>query len=178
MGWLAWLRAGTSGILSIRSDASEQDLRDSLLDARVLSMSGPSDTSGSIISQEQQYVLRRIRDNPMWTLDRGTGFYQQERLNKKKASLLGAGRCVKPRRDSGRGGGLGVSTVETVGVWVQLMMLRLLLAIQHGQQPVQRQKQCFFLPPLASMQYARLINEHCCLLAAGQQFSSGGFALF
>jgi hypothetical protein len=26
------------------------------------------------------------------TLDRGTGFYQQERLNKRKASLLGSGK--------------------------------------------------------------------------------------
>jgi hypothetical protein len=29
------------------------------------------------------------------TLDRGTGFYVQERLSKKKASLLGSGRCVR-----------------------------------------------------------------------------------
>ena len=48
--------------------------------------------SSSIASEEQRYVTRRIRDNPMWTLDRGTGFYQQERLSKKKASLLGSGR--------------------------------------------------------------------------------------
>jgi hypothetical protein len=42
--------------------------------------------------EEHRYIQRRIRDNPMWTLDRGTGFYVQERLNKKKASLLGSGK--------------------------------------------------------------------------------------
>eukprot|EP00879_Flechtneria_rotunda_P009517 GHRR01009961.1.p1 GENE.GHRR01009961.1~~GHRR01009961.1.p1 ORF type:complete len:908 (+),score=299.94 GHRR01009961.1:108-2726(+) len=46
----------------------------------------------SLQSEEQRYISRRIRDNPMWTLDRGTGYHQQERLNKKKASLLGTGR--------------------------------------------------------------------------------------
>lgn len=42
--------------------------------------------------EEHLYIQRRIRDNPMWTLDRGTGFYVQERLSKKKASLLGSGK--------------------------------------------------------------------------------------
>lgn len=42
--------------------------------------------------EEARYIQRRIRDNPMWTLDRGTGFYVQERISKKKASLLGSGK--------------------------------------------------------------------------------------
>lgn len=42
--------------------------------------------------EEHRYIQRRIRDNPMWTLDRGTGFYVQERISKKKASLLGSGK--------------------------------------------------------------------------------------
>lgn len=40
--------------------------------------------------EEHRYIQRRIRDNPMWTLDRGTGYYVQERISKKKASLLGS----------------------------------------------------------------------------------------
>lgn len=43
-------------------------------------------------AEERRYIQRRIATNPMWTLDRGTGWYVQERLNKKKASLLGSGK--------------------------------------------------------------------------------------
>lgn len=53
----------------------------------------PSESGGPLYhpeDDEHRYIQRRIRDNPMWTLDRGTGFYVQERLSKKKASLLGS----------------------------------------------------------------------------------------
>jgi hypothetical protein len=37
-------------------------------------------------------VRRRIQQNPMWTVDRGTGYYSMEREAKKKASLLSSGK--------------------------------------------------------------------------------------
>lgn len=43
-------------------------------------------------AEEQQVLQRRIRQ-PLWSLDRGTGYYQQERVKHKKASLLETGRC-------------------------------------------------------------------------------------
>ncbi|MEW5317554.1 MAG: hypothetical protein WDW38_008842 [Sanguina aurantia] len=42
-------------------------------------------------AEEQQVIKRKIRQ-PLWTLDRGTGYYQQERVKHKKASLLETGR--------------------------------------------------------------------------------------
>lgn len=44
-------------------------------------------------AEEQQVLQRRIRQ-PLWSLDRGTGYYQQERVKHKKASLLETGRFV------------------------------------------------------------------------------------
>jgi hypothetical protein len=98
MGWLDWLRAGQSGVLSQRSDVSTQEqqgmLRSSLLDPGLQPAAScpASEASTTLANEEQRYVLRRIRDNPMWTLDRGTGFYDLERRTKKKASLLGSGK--------------------------------------------------------------------------------------
>ncbi|GBF90042.1 hypothetical protein Rsub_02750 [Raphidocelis subcapitata] len=59
---------------------------------------------------ESSQAQARNRKNPMWTLDRGSGYYQAERHAKKKASLLGSG------RDAGK------SRVEYSGVeWARLM---------------------------------------------------------
>lgn len=51
-----------------------------------------SDPSGTTAHDEQLYVRRRIQQNPMWTVDRGTGYYSMEREAKKKASLLSSGK--------------------------------------------------------------------------------------
>lgn len=101
MGWLSRLRSRNSAGTPSNKDMSAHDLRTGLLADRAVQsqsnlMTPSMSRSGSFASEEQHYVMRRIRDNPMWTLDRGTGFYQQERLNKKKASLLGSGRWVHP----------------------------------------------------------------------------------
>lgn len=45
-------------------------------------------------AEEQQVLQRKIRQ-PLWTLDRGTGYHQQERVKHKKASLLETGRWVR-----------------------------------------------------------------------------------
>eukprot|EP00882_Tetradesmus_deserticola_P015111 GHRQ01016088.1.p1 GENE.GHRQ01016088.1~~GHRQ01016088.1.p1 ORF type:complete len:387 (+),score=150.80 GHRQ01016088.1:751-1911(+) len=98
MGWLDWLHAGQSSVLSERGDWSflEQQtmLRSSMLEPGLQpAPSTPaSEASTTLANEEQRYVQRRVRDNPMWTLDRGTGFYDQERRTKKKASLLGSGK--------------------------------------------------------------------------------------
>lgn len=97
MGWSHNLRLQNNASVSSSKVMSSQDLRSGLLEDRALQsqshvMASNISRSGSSASEEQRYVIRRIKDNPMWTLDRGTGFYQQERLNKKKASLLGSGR--------------------------------------------------------------------------------------
>ncbi|WIA36749.1 hypothetical protein OEZ86_008018 [Tetradesmus obliquus] len=69
-------------------------LRSSLLDPALQPASScpASEASTTLANEEHRYVLRRVRDNPMWTLDRGTGFYDMERRTKKKASLLGSGK--------------------------------------------------------------------------------------
>uniref|UniRef100_A0A383WNJ7 Inward rectifier potassium channel C-terminal domain-containing protein n=1 Tax=Tetradesmus obliquus TaxID=3088 RepID=A0A383WNJ7_TETOB len=69
-------------------------LRSSLLDPGLQPAAScpASEGSTTLASEEHRYVLRRVRDNPMWTLDRGTGFYDMERRTKKKASLLGSGK--------------------------------------------------------------------------------------
>ena len=41
---------------------------------------------------EMRYVRRRIQANPLWTVDRGTGFYAEQRQDRKRPSLLAAGR--------------------------------------------------------------------------------------
>ncbi len=41
--------------------------------------------------EETKYVRKRFKD-PKWTLDRGAGYYQQERLKRKLPSLLTTGR--------------------------------------------------------------------------------------
>eukprot|EP00882_Tetradesmus_deserticola_P020660 GHRQ01022322.1.p2 GENE.GHRQ01022322.1~~GHRQ01022322.1.p2 ORF type:complete len:161 (+),score=68.69 GHRQ01022322.1:755-1237(+) len=98
MGWLDWLHAGQSSVLSERGDWSflEQQtmLRISMLEPGLQpAPSTPaSEASTTLANEEQRYVQRRVRDNPMWTLDRGAGFYDQERRTKKKASLLGSGK--------------------------------------------------------------------------------------
>lgn len=98
MGWFDWLHAGDSGVLSQRSDLSVQEqrgmLRSSLLEPGLQPAASfpASEASTSLANEEHRYVLRRVRDNPMWTLDRGTGFYDMERRAKKKASLLGSGK--------------------------------------------------------------------------------------
>jgi hypothetical protein len=51
-----------------------------------------SDPNGTPAHDEQLYVRRRIQQNPMWTVDRGTGYYSLEREAKKKASLLSSGK--------------------------------------------------------------------------------------
>jgi hypothetical protein len=63
-----------------------EEARTSLLQRR------DSTASGDAITEEERYVRKRIAQNPMWTVDRGTGWYSQEREAKKKASLLGSGR--------------------------------------------------------------------------------------
>lgn len=50
-------------------------------------------------AEEQQVLQRKIRQ-PLWTLDRGTGYYQQERVKHKKASLLETGRWVDSQRQA------------------------------------------------------------------------------
>jgi hypothetical protein len=98
MGWFDWLHAGQSSVLSQRSNMSAQEeqgmLRSSLLDPGLQQAAScpASEASATLANEEQRYVLRRVRDNPMWTLDRGTGFYDLERRTKKKASLLGSGK--------------------------------------------------------------------------------------
>jgi hypothetical protein len=93
MGLLDWVTGSGSGVLSSR-DASFAGTRNSLLLHDGQLQSQHSEVSEAIHSEEQRYVQRRIRDNPMWTLDRGTGFYAEERVHKKKASLLGTGKYV------------------------------------------------------------------------------------
>lgn len=77
-GWLT----GKPTRLPLRAP-STADVRSSLLEARSI--------AASDLSEDDKYVQRKIRDNPMWTLDRGSGWYQSERKAKKKASLLGSG---------------------------------------------------------------------------------------
>lgn len=98
MGWFDWLPAGQSSALSESTDLSALQqrsmLRSSLLDPGLQPASScpASEASTTLANEEHRYVLRRVRDNPMWTLDRGTGFYDMERRTKKKASLLGSGK--------------------------------------------------------------------------------------
>lgn len=86
MGLLRWLLRSESGLTSRGSSVT-----DGLLTPDGLA-SLPSELGEPPASEEARYVQRRIRDNPMWTLDHGTGFYASERVNKRKASLLGTGR--------------------------------------------------------------------------------------
>eukprot|EP00775_Hariotina_reticulata_P012503 gene12503-12638_t len=92
MGLLDWVIGGGSGVLSSREGSFISGARNSLLLHDGQQQSQHSEVSECFHSEEQRYVQRRIRDNPMWTVDRGTGFYAEERVHKKKASLLGTGK--------------------------------------------------------------------------------------
>lgn len=96
MGWLGRILRSGGSMLSSYGSIDEGALRASFLEGSGLPPAA-MDATPSAVLEEQYYVQRRISQNPMWTLDRGTGWYVQERIAKKKASLLGTERCVPHR---------------------------------------------------------------------------------
>ena len=69
------------------ADDGDQQLRQTLLASAATSfVNDLPDTA------EMRYVRRRIQANPLWTVDRGTGFYAEQRQDRKRPSLLAAGR--------------------------------------------------------------------------------------
>jgi hypothetical protein len=53
----------------------------------------PSLLSEGDALEEAAAISRRLR-NPMWTLDRGSGFYHEERQKNGRAYLVETGRCA------------------------------------------------------------------------------------
>jgi hypothetical protein len=55
------------------------------------SSSHPPPPPSTAADDEAYYVRRRMRENPMWSLDRGSGRNDADRVAFRKASLLSTG---------------------------------------------------------------------------------------